>query len=120
MGINLYLDENLSDKQICQLLDISETAIEMYQKYLNLENQLDLIEDVAKKYNLEQSLYNLTTTSQDLSRFIDYKLSGLGRVSFDLTQSYNGSTKDSNRIKILLAAVGQAHLTNKVKEVYWG
>ena len=120
MGINLYLDKNLSDKEICKLLEIPETTLGLYQEYLKLETHINSLENEAEKFDLEQSLYALSTAIKDLSRFIDYKLSGLGKISWDLAQSYSGSTKDSTKIKILLAAVERNDLANKVKEVYWG
>ncbi len=120
MGINLYLDKNLSDKEICKLLEIPETTLELYQEYLKLETHINSLENEGEKFDLEQSLYALTTAIKDLSRFIDYKLSGLGKISLNLTKSYSGSTKDVSKIKILLEEVGQIHLANKVKAVYWG
>ncbi len=120
MGINLYLDENLSDSEICQLLEIPETKLGLYQEYLKLETHINSLENEAEKFDLEQSLYVLTTAIKDLSRFIDYKLSGLGNISLNLTESYSGSTKDQNKIRILLATVGRSDLANKVEEVNWG
>lgn len=74
MATRLYIDNEISDSQLCELLNIPVSVIESYQALQDLEKTISIVTDHALKQSLGYQLYVLKTSIPELSRFCNYKI----------------------------------------------
>lgn len=117
MATRLYIDNEISDSQLCELLDIPVSIIESYQALQDLEKTISIVTDHALKQSLGYQLYVLKTSIPELSRFCNYKLYGFGRVE---VATPLGRTDEPTQIAYFLNQVDRGDLIGKVTALCWG
>ena len=110
MGIKLSI-RGIDDAGICQLLNINQSAIALYEEIEALTP-----DEGEDDYEFFERTHDLLNQNDDVAKFNDYKLFGLGRIRHNEPVGY---TVDKQEIKLLLENVGYQHLQDKVPALSW-
>lgn len=116
MGTYLYISD-VSDEQLCTLLDIPTSTLQAYAAYAELDKRFDLVKNIELQDELFQQLWSLAENCPNLQKLKNYKTFGLGKLR---GEGDSGCTDDFVNVARLLCSVNQDSLVGKVKALHWG